>query len=118
MFLINISNKNFKSSYLFIGPNAYPESLVRVQKLSGKSLIFYPADLTNKDSLREVFSQVISLIHTGCLTTNMNKVSAFFMEKSPYFIENFDHFQFTIEVSFIILPYLGKKLKGNRKILI
>ena len=43
----------------------------------------------------------------------MNKVSAFFMEIAPYFIENFDHILFTIDVSFIILPYLGKKLKGN-----
>ena len=43
----------------------------------------------------------------------MNKVSAFFMEIAPYFIENFDHILFTIEVSFIIMPYLGEKLKGN-----
>ena len=55
------------------------------------------------------------MLHTGCLTTDMNKVSAFFMEKSPYFIENFDHILFTIEVNFIIMPYLGKKLKGNSK---
>ena len=52
---------------------------------------------------------------TGCLTTDMNKVSALFMEKSPYFIENFDHILFTTYVSFIIMPYLGKKLKGNGK---
>ena len=52
-------------------------------------------------------------ICTGCLTTDMNKVSAFFMEKSPYFIENFDHILFTTDVSFIIKPYLGEKLKGN-----
>ena len=44
--------------YTFAGPKALPESLVRVQKLTNKSLIFYPADLTKKDSLREVFSQV------------------------------------------------------------
>ena len=45
----------------------------------------------------------------------MNKVSPFFMEEAPYFIENFDHILFTIpiEVSFIIMPYLGEKLKGN-----
>ena len=35
------------------------------------------------------------------------------MEKSPYFIENFEHILFTIEVSFVIMPYLGEKLKGN-----
>ena len=44
----------------------------------------------------------------------MNKVLAFFMEKLPYFIENFDHILFTTDVSFIIKPYLGKKLKGNK----
>ena len=43
----------------------------------------------------------------------MNKVSAFFMEISPYIIENFDHILFTTDVSFIIKPYLGEKLKGN-----
>ena len=59
------------------------------------------------------FSQVCTLVHTGCLTTDMNKVSAFFMEIAPYFIENFDHILFTIEVSFVIMPYLGEKLKGN-----
>ena len=35
------------------------------------------------------------------------------MEIAPYFIENFDHILFTIEVSFVIMPYLGEKLKGN-----
>ena len=45
----------------------------------------------------------------------MNKVSAFFMEKSPYFIENFDHILFTTDVSFVIMPYLDEKLKGNSK---
>ena len=52
----------------FSGPKALPESLVRVQKLTGKSLIFYPADLTKKDSLREVFSQVHTYISTNLLT--------------------------------------------------
>ena len=51
--------------------------------------------------------------HTGCLTTDMNKVLTFFMETSPYFFENFDHILFTTDVSFIIKPYLGEKLKGN-----
>ena len=45
----------------------------------------------------------------------MNKVLAFFMEKSPYFIENFDHILFTTDVSFVIMPYLDEKLKGNSK---
>jgi len=51
------------------GPKALPESLVRVQKLTGKSLIFYPADLTKKDSLREVFSQhsIDCVIHFAAL---------------------------------------------------
>ena len=56
-----------------------------------------------------------SYLHTGCLTTDMNKVSAFFMEKSPYLIENFDHILFTTDVSFVIMPYLAEKLKGNSK---
>ena len=51
--------------------------------------------------------------HTGCLTTDMHKVSAFFMEIAPYFIENFDHILFTTDVSFVIMPYLAKKLNGN-----
>merc|ERR1711944_325165 len=51
------------------GPKALPESLVRVQKLTNKSLIFYPADLTKKDSLREVFSQhsIDCVIHFAAL---------------------------------------------------
>ena len=32
----------------------------------------------------------------GVFTTDMNKVSAFFMEKSPFFIENFNHILFSI----------------------
>ena len=35
------------------------------------------------------------------------------MEIAPYFIENFDHILFTIDVSFVIMPYLGEKLQGN-----
>ena len=45
----------------------------------------------------------------------MNKVSAFFMEKSPYFIENFDDILFTTDVSFVIMPYLAEKLKGKNE---
>ena len=37
------------------------------------------------------------------------------MEKSLYFSEDFYHILFTIEVGFLILPYFGKKLKGNSK---
>ena len=35
-----------------------PESLVRVQRLTGKSLVFHEADLCDKDSLRSVFAKV------------------------------------------------------------
>ncbi len=35
-----------------------PESLVRVQKLTGKSITFYEADLCSKESLRAVMSKV------------------------------------------------------------
>ena len=60
--------------------------------------------------MHECNNYVCSLYRVFCLTTDMNKVSAFFMEKSSYFIENLDHILFTIEVSFIILPYLEKKI--------
>ena len=43
---------------IFSGPFAIPESLVRVQNLTGKSVTFYGADLCNKASLRDVFSKV------------------------------------------------------------
>ena len=32
----------------------YPESILRVQELTGKNVTFYEADITNKDSLRQV----------------------------------------------------------------
>ena len=35
-----------------------PESLVRAQKLGGKKLLFYQADLCDKDSLRAIFAKV------------------------------------------------------------
>jgi len=51
------------------GPFAIPESLCRVQKLTGKSVTFYGADLCNKPSLREVFSkhQIDCVIHFAAL---------------------------------------------------
>ena len=51
------------------GPTALPESLVRVQNLTGKTLTFYAADLCSKDSLREVFSQhkIDCVIHFAAL---------------------------------------------------
>lgn len=51
------------------GPSAMPESLVRVQKLTGKSLTFYDADLCNLDSLRAVFSKhkIDCVIHFAAL---------------------------------------------------
>ena len=39
-----------------------PESLARVQKLTGKTLTFYEADLCDKDSLRRCMSAVIKFI--------------------------------------------------------
>ena len=80
-----------------------------------------PADLIHKTTTgrnsvcvaKPIMKKGVCHLNTGCLTTDMNKVSAFFMEKTPYFIENFDHILFTIEVSFIIMPYLGEKLKGK-----
>merc|ERR1711953_1155306 len=35
----------------------YPESISRVQDLTGKTVTFYEADITNKDSLRQVFAK-------------------------------------------------------------
>eukprot|EP00091_Calanus_sinicus_P005015 TRINITY_DN15378_c0_g1_i1.p1 TRINITY_DN15378_c0_g1~~TRINITY_DN15378_c0_g1_i1.p1 ORF type:complete len:153 (+),score=33.02 TRINITY_DN15378_c0_g1_i1:26-460(+) len=35
----------------------YPESILRVQDLTGKAVTFYEADITNKDSLRQVFAK-------------------------------------------------------------
>ena len=54
---------------IFTGPTALPESLVRVQNLTGKTLTFYGADLCNKDSLREVFSKhkIDCVIHFAAL---------------------------------------------------
>jgi len=51
------------------GPFAIPESLVRVQNLTGKSVTFYGADLCNKASLRDVFSkhQIDCVIHFAAL---------------------------------------------------
>ena len=40
-----------------------PESLIRVQRLTGKTLTFYDADLCNRDSLRAVFSKVCLSSH-------------------------------------------------------
>ena len=45
-------------SLYYLGPSLMPESLVRVQRLTGKSVIFYEADLCDKDSLRSVFAKV------------------------------------------------------------
>jgi len=45
---------NFVNS---IKGHIYPESILRVQELTGKSVIFFEADITNKDSLRQVFAK-------------------------------------------------------------
>jgi len=45
--------------------NSKPTSLERVQKISGKSLVFHQADVRNRNALREIFKQhaVQSVIH-------------------------------------------------------
>jgi UDP-glucose 4-epimerase len=45
--------------------NSKPIALERVQKISGKNLVFHQADVRNRDALREVFKQhaVQSVIH-------------------------------------------------------
>lgn len=48
----------FKHDVNISGPSKMPESLVRVQRLTGKSVIFHEADLCDKDSLRSVFAKV------------------------------------------------------------
>jgi len=35
----------------------YPESILRVQELTGKTVTFFEADIANKDSLRQVFAK-------------------------------------------------------------
>jgi len=51
------------------GPSKMPESLVRVQRLTGKSLVFHEADLCDKDSLRSVFAKhkIDVVIHFAAL---------------------------------------------------
>ena len=51
-------NSMFEEHVNISGPSKMPESLVRVQRLSGKSLVFHEADLCDKDSLRSVFAKV------------------------------------------------------------
>ena len=43
---------NFVNSHK--GADEYPESISRVQALTGKHVTFYNADITCKDSLRQV----------------------------------------------------------------
>jgi len=50
-FVNSIKDQNLK------GESGYPESIVRVQNLTGKPVTFYEADLCNKDSLRQVFAK-------------------------------------------------------------
>lgn len=51
------------------GQSGYPESLVRVMELTGKSLTFYSADLCDKQTLRNVFSRhtIDCVIHFAAL---------------------------------------------------
>lgn len=51
-----------KIALFFKGEESKPESLIRVQKLTGKSLTFYKGDLCKIDNLREIFSKVYQLL--------------------------------------------------------
>ena len=51
------------SSSNFIGSNDFPESLVRVQEMTGKPVTFYKANLCDPDSIRVPFQKVILWIH-------------------------------------------------------
>jgi len=59
----------FKHDVNISGPSKMPESLVRVQRLTGKSVIFHEADLCDKDSLRSVFAKhkIDVVIHFAAL---------------------------------------------------
>ena len=48
--------KIFLSKILLSGTDKYPESISRVQALTGKDVKFYEADITCKDSLRQVIN--------------------------------------------------------------
>ena len=52
------------------GETDYPESLLRVQKLTGKSCKFHNVDLLDKESLKQVFAQypdISCVIHFAAL---------------------------------------------------
>ena len=42
----------------FVGSGGWPESLVRVQNITKKSLKFYDVDVWDRSSLRQVFEKV------------------------------------------------------------
>lgn len=44
------------------GNDAMPESLQRVQKITGKKITFYTADLTEKDALKPIFQKVFFML--------------------------------------------------------
>ncbi len=40
-----------------------PESLARAQKIAGKPLTFYEADLCDKEAIKEVFDKVTIILY-------------------------------------------------------
>jgi len=66
------------------GASNYPESLLRVQKLTGKSLDFHEVDLMNMDDLRSVFKKypkITCVIHFAALKAvgeSFQKVLAYY----------------------------------------
>lgn len=50
-----------------------PESISRVQVLTGKHVTFFEADITNKDSLRQVNIQIVNKIHPSILCQVFSK---------------------------------------------
>ena len=46
---------------------------------------------------------------TGSATTEVSKVKAFFIEKSSFFMEIFDHILIPIEVHLVICAFFPKK---------
>lgn len=56
-------------SNCFAYPGQKPETLKRIEKLLGKSIVFYHVDLTDKESLEKVFKkhEIIGVIHLAGL---------------------------------------------------
>lgn len=52
------------------GSSKLPESLNRVQKLTGKTLVYYCIDITDRDQVRSVFQEVSLIVYNGHITLN------------------------------------------------